>query len=552
MSARPQPWEKSYPTGLAWNAPIATSTLGALVDRAAGFGPRTALEYRGHEILYAELGRAVDRMAGALLARGIGPGQGVALYLPNTPCHPIAFFAVAKTGARIVSLSPMDAERELALKLSDSGARTLVTTNLGSLPALAAKLLAQGLVDFVIVGDESLWPPAETAPLPPGDKRIVAWADFVAAPAPAAWPRIDASDVALIQYTGGTTGLPKGTMLTHANLTAAVSIYQLWSDSQGRLRPGEDRVVCVLPLFHIYAITAVLLYNIKAGNRILLRERFSADGVLRDIEQKRATSIPGVPTMWIALASVPGVEQHDFSSLRAIYSGAAPLPVEVEQKIGRLTGLRLGGGWGMTETAPAGTGMPLPCDRAGTIGLPLPGITIEIVSLDDPRRVLPPGEIGELRIKGPNVTQGYWNRPRESQSPFIDGFLLTGDVGRMDEDGFLYLVDRRSDMIISSGFNVYPSAVENALYEHPDVEEAVALGVPDPYRGEAVKVFMKLRPGARPFTLESLKAFLADKLGRHEMPASLEFRPSLPRTAVGKLSRKMLADEQRQALAAAP
>src|SRR6185437_1006104 len=274
------------------------------------------------------------------------------------------------------------------------------------------------------------------------------------------------------------------------NLTAAVSIYDVWTRGQGLGRHGEERVICVLPLFHIYALTTVLLRHVKAGNRILLRERFTVDGVLRDIEEKRATAFPGVPTMWIALAASPGIERRDFSSLHALSSGAAPLPVEVAGRCERLTGKRLGGGWGMTETSPAGTNLPRDCDRPGSIGLPLPGITIEIVALDDPHRVLPPGAAGELRIKGPNVTKGYWNRPDEAAASFVDGFLLTGDVGRMDEDGFFYLLDRKKEMIISGGFNVYPSMVEGAIYEHPSVEEVVVVAMPDAYRGEAAKAFV--------------------------------------------------------------
>jgi long-chain acyl-CoA synthetase len=549
---RPYRWEKSYPAGVRWDAPLERTTLGALIDGAAAFGARIAIEYREREIAYDELCGMVDRVAASLLRLGLAEGRSIALYLPNTPYHPVAFFAAAKAGARIVHLSPLDAERALAFKLRDSGARTLVTTNAGAMPAMAAKLLDAGLLDRVIVGDETVWAPGPAAPVACDGERIVAFADLLAEAAPPPrWPRVAVDDVALVQYTGGTTGAPKGALLTHGNLTAAVSIYDVWTSGQGLYRPGEDRVICALPLFHIYALTTVLLRHVKAGNLILLRERFTVDGVLRDIEEKRATAFPGVPTMWIALAASPGIERRDFSSLHALSSGAAPLPVEVAERFERLTGKRLGGGWGMTETSPAGTNLPRDCDRPGSIGLPLPGITIEIVALDDPHRVLPPGEAGELRIKGPNVTNGYWNRPDETAASFADGFLLTGDVGKMDEDGYFYILDRKKDMIISGGFNVYPSMVEDAIYEHPSVEEVVIVAMPDPYRGEAAKAFVKLRAGAAPFTLESLRGFLTDKIGRHELPAALEFRTSLPRTSVGKLSRKELAEEERRAAAVA-
>jgi long-chain acyl-CoA synthetase len=547
-AGQPHRWEKSYPPGVRWDAPLERTTLGELIDGAASFGPRVAIEYREREIGYVELCSLVDRAAAALLRHGLAAGRSIALYLPNTPYHPVAFFAAAKAGARVVHLSPLVGERALAFELRDSGARTLVTTNAGALPAMAVKLLDAGLLDQVIIGDEAEWG-GPSVPIASGDARILGFADLLARAPPPAWPRVAVDDVALVQYTGGTTGTPKGALLTHGNLTAAVSIYDVWTRGQGLSRPGEERVICVLPLFHIYALTTVLLRHVKAGNRILLRERFTVDGVLRDIEEKRATVFNGVPTMWIALAAAPGLERRDFSSLRAVSSGAAPLPVEVAERFERLTGKRLGGGWGMTETSPAGSNLPGDGGKPGSIGLPLPGITIEIVALDDPRRVLPPGEAGELRIKGPNVTTGYWNRPDETAASFVDGFLLTGDVGTMDEDGYLYLLDRKKDMIISGGFNVYPSMVEDAIYEHPSVEEVVVVGTPDAYRGEAAKAFVKLKADAGPFTLEALRAFLADKLGRHELPAALEFRASLPRTPVGKLSRRELAEEERRAAA---
>jgi long-chain acyl-CoA synthetase len=277
----------------------------------------------------------------------------------------------------------------------------------------------------------------------------------------------------------------------------------------------------------------------------LLRLRFDVETTLRDIEQKRATAFPGVPTMWIALAHHPGIETRDLSSLRYCGSGGAPLPIEVAQRFERLTGHRLGGGWGMTETSPAGTSLPVDGPaKPGSIGLPLPGIEMDIVSLDDPRRRLPAGEVGEIRVKGPNVTRGYWNRPEETAAAFVDGYLLTGDVGSMDEEGYFTIVDRKKDMIISGGFNVYPQMIEQAIYEHPQVEEVAVIGIPDDYRGEAAKAFVKLRPGAPGFTLDELRGFLADKLGRHEMPAALEIRDSLPRTAVGKLSKVDLRQEE--------
>jgi len=253
-----------------------------------------------------------------------------------------------------------------------------------------------------------------------------------------------------------------------------------------------------------------------------------------------------VPTMWIALASLPDIDRRDLTSLRACISGGAVLPVEVAERFERLTGLWIGGGWGMTESSPAGCGLPRNNpNKPGALGVPLPGIVMDVVALDDPTVNVAPHEVGELRIKGANVTKGYWNRPEETAASFAGDYFLTGDIGTMDEDGYLFLVDRKKDMIISGGFNIYPKMVEEAVYEHPQVEECLVVGIPDAYRGESAKAFVKLRQGAAGFTLEELHAFLADKLGRHEMPRALEFRDALPRTPVGKLSKVALREEER-------
>jgi long-chain acyl-CoA synthetase len=367
------------------------------------------------------------------------------------------------------------------------------------------------------------------------------------APVPPAWPSVSPEDIALLQYTGATTGIAKATVLSHANLTAAVSSYRLWSAAQRPADAPPDRVLMVLPLFHIYGLTSVMLRHVASGNELLLRSRFDIDAALHDIEVNRVTVFPGVPTMWIALVNHPAIEKRDLSSLRACGSGGAPLPVEIAERFRRLSGLRLTSGWGMTETAPAGTGAPLHApERPGSIGIPLPGIILDIVAVDDPHRLLAPGEVGELRIKGPNVMARYWNRPADTATAFADGGFLTGDIGTMDEDGYFFILDRKKDMILSGGFNIYPQVIEQAIYEHPDVEEALVIGIADPYRGESAKAFVKLRAGAPPLTLDALQDFLADKIGRHEMPAALEIRRALPRTSVGKLSKKELIEEERR------
>jgi long-chain acyl-CoA synthetase len=489
----------------------------------------------------------VETAAASFMRAGYGKGTSVALFLGNSPHHPINFFGALKAGARVVHLSPLDGERALSHKLSDSGARILVTSDLAGLLPMALKFLAKGLLDRLIVCADERWGAVGNAHTPlPHDPRIVTYDAFTKdAPLPALWPAISPDDVALLQYTGGTTGLPKGAMLSHGNLTAAVSIYNIWGTGARPGRGGIERVICVLPLFHIYALTVILLRTLSCGDLISLHQRFDVAAVFRDIEQKRATVFPGVPTMWIALANDPSLESRDLSSLVNCGSGGAPLPVEVAKVFERKTNMKLKSGWGMTETCSPGTGHPPEGpDKPGSIGLMLPGVEMDVVSLDDSRRPLAPGEVGEIRIRGPNVTKGYWNRPEETAEVFVGDRFLTGDIGYMDRDGYVFLVDRKKDMIISGGFNVYPQMIEQAIYEHPAVQEVIVIGIADAYRGEVAKAFVKLRTEAAPFSVDELRDFLTGKLGKHEIPAALEFVDELPRTAVGKLSRHELRSKQ--------
>jgi long-chain acyl-CoA synthetase len=541
------PGEKFYPQGVHWDDPIARGTLPDLLAKAAAqYAARPAIEFRDSPISYAELQAMIEVAGSAFLRAGYGRDASVALFLGNSPDHPVNFFGALKAGARIVHLSPLDGERALSHKLSDSGARILVTSNLAALLPMALKFLEKGLLDRLIVCEDDRWGAAGNPLLPiPDHPSIVTFKTFVAGAArPAQWPLLSADDVALLQYTGGTTGLPKGAMLSHANLTSAVSIYDVWGKPASAERDVVERVICVLPLFHIYALTVILLRSLERGDLISLHQRFDVQAVMRDIEVKRATVFPGVPTMWIAIASLPDLESRDLSSLVSCGSGGAPLPVEVARIFERKTNMKLKSGWGMTETCSPGTGHPPEGpEKPGSIGLMLPGIEMDVVALDDPARGLGYGEVGEIRIKGPNVTKGYWNRPQETAQAFVGDRFLTGDIGYMDEDGYFYLVDRKKDMIISGGFNVYPQMIEQAIYEHPSVQEVIVIGIPDDYRGEAAKAFVKLRAGANPFTLDELKSFLAGKLGKHEIPAALDFVDELPRTSVGKLSRHELRNQ---------
>ncbi len=526
------PWKAIYPAGLTPDVPLDTYPVHELVERSANtWGDKAAFVFRGRDFSHRDLARAVDAFAHALAAAGYAKGERIALLLPNTLYHPIAFFGALKAGLTVVHLSPLDGEIVLKHKIADSGARAIATTDLGGLSAKAGALREAGLVERVIIGSDATLDGA-------GPK----W-DGIEMGAVAPLPEVQADNLAVLQYTGGTTGLPKGAMLTHANLSSAVSSYDSWFSAHGLIRPGEDRVLLFLPLFHIYALTAVMLRGVKNGLTLLLHTRFDAETALAEIEAG-ATSFPGVPTMWIAIAATPGFEKRDLSSLRYCASGGAPLPVEIARKLKRATGHDILGGWGMTETSPAGTNIPVTHpDRVDTIGVPLPGIYVDIVALDDPSRVLPPGETGELRIFGPNVMSGYWRREGDNDTIFADGGFLTGDIGFMDADGFFTIVDRKKDMIICGGFNVYPQLIEQAVYTHPDIEEALVIGIPDAYRGETPKVFAKLHDGAPELTLEALRAFLKGKIGPHELPGALELRAALPRTPVGKLSKLELKRE---------
>lgn len=543
------PGEQFYPEGVRWDDPIARGTLPDLLSAAAGeFGVRPALEFRDRPISYSELEALVETAASAFLRAGHGKNSSVALFLGNSPDHPINFFGALKAGARVVHLSPLDGEIALSHKLSDSGARVLITSNLSALLPTALKFLDKGLLDRLIVCEDDYWGKVGTPQTAlPDNPKIVTFRKFTdGAAKPSQWPAMSADDVALLQYTGGTTGLPKGAMLSHGNLTSAVSVYDVWGrPARAERNDPIERVICVLPLFHIYALTVVLLSAIRRGHLISLHQRFDVEAVMRDIEVKRATAFPGVPTMWIAIASLPDLDKRDLSSLVSVGSGGAPLPVEVARILESRVGMKLKSGWGMTETCSPGTAHPKEGpDKPGSIGLMLPGIEMDVVSLEDPTRLMPVGEAGEIRIRGPNVTKGYWNRPKETAEAFVGDRFLTGDIGYMDADGYFYLVDRKKDMIISGGFNVYPQMIEQAIYTHPSVQEVIVIGIPDDYRGEAAKAFIKLRDGAKPFTLDELRTFLTGKLGKHEIPAAVDFVDELPRTPVGKLSRHELRMQQ--------
>jgi long-chain acyl-CoA synthetase len=560
-------WQKSYPPGVSWQFGFEPKPVYALFDEAVKRWPKRPLcDFLDKRLTYHDVEDLVDRATKGFQALGVKPGVHVGLYLPNTPHYIVCFFAILKAGGTVVNYSPLDAERELQHKIEDSHTDIVVTLDLNVLYPKMAGLLGRTRLQTLIVGSVAdflpfpkslLFPIARKADIAqvPKDGRHLRFRDLIGNDGRYARVAIgDPSEaLAVIQYTGGTTGTPKGAMLTHANLVAATEQIRAFGAVEPRLlEEGRERTLTVLPLFHIYALTVILLYGAATGTELILHPRFDLEAVIRDLARKKPTVFPGVPTMYAAIAGHPRAGELDLTSLKLCNSGGAPLPPEVASRFEGLTGSQLLEGWGMTETCAPGTGSPLHGRRRpGSCGVPMPGVLLEFVDVDDPLKVLPYGERGEICVTGPNVMMGYWQKPGETDAAFAGGRFHTGDIGTMDEDGFVYIVDRKKDMILSGGFNVYPRTVEDAIYEHPAVEEVTVIGVPDDYRGQAAKAFVKLRQGADRFSLEELRAFLADKLGRHELPAALEFRPELPKTPVGKLSKKELIQEEAAKRAAA-
>lgn len=554
-------WEKSYPAGVKWEIDIESKPVFAILDEAVKKWPNNYVtDFLDKKMTYAELDDLVNRAAKGFQELGVGKGVHVGLYLPNTPHYIICFFGILKAGGTVVNYSPLDAERELMHKIEDSHTDFMVTLDLEVLYPNIAKLLGKTRLKKIITGclkevlpfpKNLLYPlvkSKEISSVPKDDNHMTFKAltanDGKYTPVDVKHPE---ERVAVLQYTGGTTGLPKGAMLTHRNLVAACQ--QLRAMQQGDdavLVDGEERVMCVLPLFHIYALTVNMNFGIAGGAELILHPKFELDDVMKDVTKKKPTVFPGVPTMYMAMANHPEIDKYDLSSLKFCASGGAPLPVEVQDHFQKVTGCRLLEGWGMTETSPSGTTTPMTDKRvAGAAGVPAPGIEIRIFGVDDKSQIMPTGEIGEIGIKGPNVMKGYWNKPEATAESFIGDFFLTGDTGYLDEDGYMHIVDRTKDMITSGGFNVYPRIIEEAVFEHPSVEEVTVIGIPDDYRGEAAKAFIKLKQGTSEFSLEELREFLKDKLGKHELPGAVEFRPELPKTLVGKLSKKELVEEER-------
>ena len=559
---RPFPWEAHYPAGLAWDFAAEPRSLFTLLDDAvATFANRPCLDFLGRKSSYREIGQLVDRATKGFQALGVGPGVRVGLFLPNCPYYVICFFAVLKAGGTVVNFNPLYAEREIARQIDDSNTSIMVTLNIKATYPKVARRLADTRLKTIVVGSMGGLLPWRERTLfavlrrreiadVPTDARHVRFKMLIANDGAYAPVTIDPSkDVAVLQYTGGTTGSPKGAMLTHGALDANTRQVAMWAIGS---RPGQEKVVGALPLFHVFGMTGVMNAALAGGFEIILLPRFRLDQLLKVIAKERATVLLGVPTMYSAINGSQLLEQYDLSSLRYCISGGAPLPRAVQDTFERLTGCPLVEGYGLTEAGPVCTINPFGAARAGSIGLPLPGTMVEITAIDDPDRRLPIGQRGEICISGPQVMAGYERRPEDTAEALRGGRLHTGDVGYLDADGYVYVVDRIKDLILNGGFNVYPRMVEEAILLHPAVAEATVCGVPDTHRGETVKAYVRLCEGAD-LTGAELRAFLRDKLAPFEQPRAIEFRAVLPLTWLGKPSRReLVAEEMRRLNAAGP
>lgn len=486
-------------------------------------------------------------------ALGLGNGDRVSLHLPNCPQFLIAYYGTLKAGGIAVPFNPLYVEREVAAQMADSGATMAVTLDL-FLDRVRAARAGSRLGPIIVTRINEFFGPLLRILYPLRARRQGQWPalsldattyafDDVLRRPPLAQPAVQRpDDVAVLLYTGGTTGTPKGAMLTHRNLVANAYQSARWTPAP----PGDTAsIVGVLPLFHSYAMTAVMNSSLLLGRRMVLLPRFETEAVLSAIHKYRPQQFAGVPTMYNALGSHPRVCRYDLRSIAACTSGAAPLPSEVQSRFERATGVALLEGYGLTEASPITHITPLRgLHKPGSVGIPVPDTDARIVDLETGTRVLPPGEIGELVIRGPQVMAGYWRRPDETASTLRDGWLYTGDIARMDEDGFFYIVDRKKEMLITGGLNVYPREVEDLLYAHPAVQEAALIGVPDPHRGEVGKAFVVLRPGARA-TADDLLAYCRERLAPFKVPATVEFRETLPKSLIGKVLRRALAAEER-------
>lgn len=555
-----KPWLQHYPDTIPETIEFEEKSLQQfLVETAKKYPTKVALHFNGKEMTYQEVYESALKFANYLKSIGIQKGDRVAIMLPNTPQSFISFFGVLFAGGIIVQTNPMYTEREVAYQMKDSGAKAIIALDI-LYPRITKVQNETDLEHIIITAIKDYLPFPKNLIYPFIQKKqygfsvkvehggnIHLFTEIMKAP-PLDNPILDVNfdeDLAILQYTGGTTGFPKGVMLTHKNLVANAKMCETWLY---KCEEGKEVVLGALPFFHVYGMTTVLILSVLQGSKVVLIPKPEPEVLLKAIQSQKVTMFPGAPTMYIGLLNHPDLQKYDLSSIDSCISGSATLPVEVQEQFESLTGGKLVEGYGLTEASPV-THANLLWDGErikGSIGIPWPNTLAEIRDLetDEP---LPPGEVGELVIKGPQVMKGYWNRPEDTEETLRNGWLYTGDLGYMDEKGYFYIVDRKKDMIIASGFNIYPREIEEVLYEHPAVQEAVVAGIPDPYRGETVKAYIVLKED-HSVTEKEMDHFARKHLAAYKVPKLYEFRDELPKTTVGKILRRQLVEEERKKL----
>ncbi|MCA1057813.1 long-chain-fatty-acid--CoA ligase [Rossellomorea aquimaris] len=554
-----KPWLAEYPSEIPKELDLVEKPLQSYLTEAASlYGEKAAIHFMGKEMSYSQLYESALKFANYLKTLGINKGDRVAIMLPNTPQSVIAYYGILFAGGVVVQTNPLYMEREIEYQMKDSGAKVILTLDI-LYPRVSKVMKNTDLEHIVVTAIKDYLPFPKNLIYPFIQKKqygIVVKVDHsgqnhlfteimkTAEPEVIPEEGFDfENDLALLQYTGGTTGFPKGVMLTHKNLVANASMCDAWLY---KCKKGEEKMLGILPFFHVYGMTAVLILSVMQGYKMILLPKFDPETTLKTIQKLKPTLFPGAPTIYIGLLNHPELKNYDLSSIDSCLSGSAPLPVEVQQQFEEVTGGKLVEGYGLTESSPV-THSNFLWDKVrikGSIGVPWPSTESAVFSLET-GEPLPPNEIGEIVVRGPQVMKGYWNRPEETEQTLKDGWLLTGDLGYMDEKGYFYVVDRKKDMIIAGGFNIYPREIEEVLYEHPAIQEVVAAGVPDAYRGETVKAYVVLKEGES-LTEEELNEYSRKYLAAYKVPRIYEFRKELPKTAVGKILRRTLVEEERQ------
>jgi long-chain acyl-CoA synthetase len=550
-----RPWFKHYDEPVPHSLEYPSSTIYQLLERTTEKYPNnTALVFFGNTITYEALSEDVGRLAQGLHELGIGKGDHVLLMLPNCPQMVMAYYSLFRLGAVAVPANPLYQERELEHQISNSGAETVICLDV-FYPKIASVRSRLKIPRVIVTRIQEYLPAIKklaysfkqraSGEVSIGeDAGVMSFKDLIRPPQDRArLPEASPEDVAILQYTGGTTGVSKGAMITHANIIANTYQMRAWYFI---IREGKEVLLGILPLFHTYGIAVCMNLSISAGSALVLLPRFSPLDIFKSIQEHRATFFPGIPGIYAALGHHRGVKKWDLSSVTYCVSGSAPLPVKTLEDFEGLTGSVILEGYGLTEASPVTHSNPLHTGRkVGSIGMPLPDTDCKIVDLETGEKEVPPGETGELCIRGPQVMKGYWNNSRETDLTLRAGWLYTGDVARMDEEGYFYIVDRKKDMIISEGYNVYPNEIDEMLAEHPKVLEAAVVGVPDKLKGEKIVAFVVLKDGEAA-SQEDIVTYCREHLARYKVPKRVEIREELPKSPVGKVLKRILREEAGQ------